>query len=103
MKSFRVLVANPDSTSTKVAVHAGATALRSGIRRHGASELGRFARFLDRLESPSRVIEELLGEHRADPKTTRVSACRGEEEMEALRDPAPRVPPGEKEVASVGG
>jgi butyrate kinase len=69
MKPFRVLVINPGSTSTKVAVYEGTTALCSGVLRHETSELSGFARIVDQFEFRSRVIEEQLAQHCIDPKT----------------------------------
>jgi len=77
MKLFRVLVVNPGSTSTKVAVYDGTAVVCSGVLRHETSELGRFARILDQFEFRSRVIEEQLAEHCIDPKTLDAVIGRG--------------------------
>ncbi|MBE3096659.1 MAG: butyrate kinase [Planctomycetes bacterium] len=77
MKPHRVLVINPGSTSTKVAVFENTTPLCSGVLRHGADELKRFARIRDQLEFRSRVIEDQLAQHGVDAATLDAVIGRG--------------------------
>jgi butyrate kinase len=77
MKPFRVLVINPGSTSTKVAVYEGVAPLCSGVIRHDAKELSRFPRIMDQFEFRSRLVEDLLKQHAVDPKTLDAVIGRG--------------------------
>ncbi len=77
MKAFRVLVINPGSTSTKVAVFDGVTALCSDVLRHSAGELSRFTRIRDQFEFRSRIIEEELATHGIEVKTLDAVIGRG--------------------------
>ena len=77
MKTFRVLVINPGSTSTKVAVFDGTTPLCSGVLRHGAEELKQFSRIRDQFEFRSLLIEDQLAEHCIDAGTLDAVIGRG--------------------------
>jgi butyrate kinase len=77
MKPFRVLVINPGSTSTKVAVFEGMVPLCSGVLRHGADELKQFPRVRDQFDFRSRVIEDQLKEHCIDAATLDAVIGRG--------------------------
>jgi butyrate kinase len=59
----RILVVNPGSTSTKVALFEGCAARFTEDALHGAAELARFPRVLDQYDLRARAVEEALAAH----------------------------------------
>ena len=74
---FRILVINPGSTSTKVAVYLDETPMFSESYSHSAQELSRFERILDQLDWRRGFVYKALDDHGFDLGSVSAVACRG--------------------------
>lgn len=63
MSVHQILVLNPGSTSTKVAVYSGEASIFLEILRHSDSELGSFVRVMDQENFRLRLIKQTLDQH----------------------------------------
>lgn len=76
-QSHRILVINPGSTSTKVAVFEDAKMLFAESYSHTAEELAGFEHINDQLDMRRTVVERALHEHNIDKESLSAVACRG--------------------------
>ncbi len=67
-RSYRILVINPGSTSTKVAVFDNEKAVFSISVAHSTSELSKFKRIIDQLDYRLKAIKTILQENNVDLK-----------------------------------
>lgn len=74
---MKVLVINPGSTSTKLAVYEDEKELFSGSRSYSREVLGKFESLYDQLDLRVEDMLEFLKEHHFDPKTLDGIAARG--------------------------
>ncbi|MCX7828053.1 MAG: butyrate kinase [Thermanaerothrix sp.] len=74
---MKILVINPGSTSTKVAVFEGEEVLASKTLRHSSEELSPFKRLTDQFEFRTRIIEAFLEESNVSPKDLAAVVGRG--------------------------
>jgi butyrate kinase (EC 2.7.2.7) len=65
----RLLVINPGSTSTKIAVYAGEEPLFVETIRHDAADLGRFAQVMDQEDYRRELILTALAKHDLSVRT----------------------------------
>lgn len=73
----RLLVINPGSTSTKVAVYEDEQPLFVQTMRHSSDELSAFAHILDQYDFRLRAIEQMLGERQIDVSSLSAVVGRG--------------------------
>lgn len=73
----RILVINPGSTSTKVAVYQGDQLLFAESHSHSSDQLSGFDRLIDQLEMRRAVVWEDLRKHDIDISSLSAVACRG--------------------------
>lgn len=73
----RILVINPGSTSTKLALYYGDTPRWTENRVHGQEELSRYARIMDQADMRYQILLETLARHEADPAAIDAVAARG--------------------------
>lgn len=59
----KILVINPGSTSTKIAVYQDRELVLLEVIRHSAEEIGRYARIADQYEFRKQLIEDKVKEH----------------------------------------
>lgn len=64
---YCILVVNPGSTSTKIAVFQGEKALLQKTIRHSGEELAPFGAIMDQAPFRLRCVEQALGRVRPDP------------------------------------
>lgn len=74
---FYILVINPGSTSTKVAVYLDETPVFSESYSHSAQELSRFKRVIDQLEWRRQFVYKALEDHGFELEKLSAVACRG--------------------------
>lgn len=74
---FNILVINPGSTSTKVAVYRNEAPLFVESCSHQPEELGRSPRVMDQFDIRRRVVDTALSGRGFDMKTLSAVACRG--------------------------
>ncbi|HPF17378.1 MAG TPA: butyrate kinase, partial [Thermotogota bacterium] len=60
--SEKILVINPGSTSTKLAIYDGENEYLSKTLRHSAEELAPFEKIVDQYEFREKIIKEFLEE-----------------------------------------
>ncbi|WP_272698698.1 butyrate kinase [Desulfovibrio sp. Fe33] len=72
-----ILVINPGSTSTKVALFQDGGILAAEELQHSRADLAGFARVADQFDFRMRVVAEFLGKTGTDPKRIRAVAARG--------------------------
>lgn len=75
--TYRILVLNPGSTSTKVALFENKNRKAEKIIRHKAGELERFSVVTEQKDLRMKYIEEFLAEERIDPSDLDAIAGRG--------------------------
>ena len=75
--SFRILVINPGSTSTKVSIFEDEKELFGKTISHSKLELEPFKRIWDQYEFRKRLIKELLEDHEIKPSTLSAVVGRG--------------------------
>jgi butyrate kinase len=75
--SYKSLIINPGSTSTKIGVYEDETPLLIETLRHSAEEIGRFSSIYDQLEFRKTVILEILKEKSFDLSTLDTVIGRG--------------------------
>ncbi len=75
--SYKVLVINPGSTSTKIAVFEDKTMLFDKTLRHSAEDIAKFESVAAQKDWRRSLIEEALEENNVDPKTLSAIASRG--------------------------
>lgn len=66
-KTYRVLVINPGSTSTKLGLFENETLAVEEIRRHDHGDISQFDSVLNQKDMRMSVIQEFLEHHRIDP------------------------------------
>ena len=76
-KSHLVLVVNPGSTSTKVALYRGRRRLAQETARHSARSLGRFKRFCDQAPMRKAAVLEMLARYKVAPAMLDAVTARG--------------------------
>lgn len=76
-QAYRILVINPGSTSTKVAVYQDDELLFADSYSHSAEELAGFEHINDQIEMRRAVVERALREHDIDILSLSAVACRG--------------------------
>jgi butyrate kinase len=74
---YKILVINPGSTSTKIAVFAGHEQVCSQTLQHSSSELTQHARIIDQLVMRKEAIDRFLNTNVTDSTTLRAVAGRG--------------------------
>jgi butyrate kinase len=81
---MKILVINPGSTSTKVAVFEDEQMIASKTLRHSAEELAPFHKLTDQFEFRAQIVETFLKESNIEPKDLDAVVGRG-----GLLDPIP--------------
>lgn len=76
-RNFLILVLNPGSTSTKVAVYKNDQPLVSESMEHDKSEIEKYARIVDQYPMRKQVVLEFLARHKIDPKKLSAVVDRG--------------------------
>ncbi|HMM69847.1 MAG: butyrate kinase [Gudongella oleilytica] len=77
MKNYRMLIINPGSTSTKIAVYDGNTMVFEETLRHDVEELSKFGDVIQQLEFRKEIILNALRENAIDKKTISAVIGRG--------------------------
>lgn len=72
-----ILVINPGSTSTKVAIYKNGKLLKKDNIKHPIDEIKRFNSIIDQLEFRLNIIKNWLKEHSIDPKSLDAVVARG--------------------------
>lgn len=75
--SYKLLVINPGSTSTKIGVYEEEKQILEETLRHSAEEIGKYATIFDQLEFRKQVILKVLGEKSFDISTLDAVVGRG--------------------------
>ena len=75
--SYKILVINPGSTSTKIGVFEDETMLFDKTLRHPAEEIAKFASIPDQKEWRKELVLEALKENNFDSKTLNAVSARG--------------------------
>ncbi|HPV63292.1 MAG TPA: butyrate kinase, partial [Fervidobacterium sp.] len=81
---MKILVINPGSTSTKVAIFDDEELIASKTLRHSAEELSHFNKLTDQFEFRAKIIEEFIRENGMQPSDFSAVVGRG-----GLLDPIP--------------
>lgn len=76
-KAFNILVINPGSTSTRVAVYRNSDCLFTKSYSHGVEELSRYPKILDQLEWRKGLVLRALGENGIALNAIHAVAARG--------------------------
>lgn len=74
---YLLLVINPGSTSTKVAVFINDKLIQESVLKHDVADLARFPSIIDQLEFRKNIIVEFLAEHRYKVEDIDVFVGRG--------------------------
>jgi butyrate kinase len=74
---YRILVINPGSTSTKVAVYEDETLLASETLRHSAAELASFPHIADQYAFRQDAVLDFLRRQQIDPRSLSAVVGRG--------------------------
>lgn len=77
MEKYTILVINPGSTSTKIAVYMNEKPVFEKSITHSFSELSKFPRIIDQLEYREKIILDVLKENGFSLKDFNSIACRG--------------------------
>ncbi|EGB15326.1 butyrate kinase [Pseudodesulfovibrio mercurii] len=72
-----ILVINPGSTSTKVALYKGGDTLAAEELQHAREDMAGFVRVADQFDFRMRLVGEFLGKTGTDPKRIRAVVARG--------------------------
>ena len=75
--SYKILVINPGSTSTKIGVYEDETQVLVETLRHSAEEIGKYATIFDQFEFREEVILKVLADKNFDIKTLDAVVGRG--------------------------
>lgn len=75
--TFKLLIINPGSTSTKIGVYEGEKELLEETLRHSSEEIGKYATIYDQFEFRKEVILNVLKEKNFDIKTLDAVVGRG--------------------------
>ena len=75
--SFKILVINPGSTSTKIGVYEDETPILVETLRHSAEEIGKYATIFDQYEFRKDVILKVLADKNFDVKELKAVVGRG--------------------------
>ena len=75
--AYRVLVINPGSTSTKIALFEGEQRIFQETLRHTEEELAPFAQVMDQMDFRRGTVEKALRDHDVDPATLDAVCARG--------------------------
>jgi len=67
VQNHEILVINPGSTSTKVAIFDDEELIASKTLRHSAEELSHFNKLTDQFEFRAKIIEEFIRENGMQP------------------------------------
>lgn len=76
-RDFLVLVLNPGSTSTKVAIYKNDQPLVSESMEHDKAEIEKYARIVDQYPMRKQVVLEFLARHKIDPNKLSAVVDRG--------------------------
>ena len=74
---YKVLVINPGSTSTKIALFEGQERVFQETLRHTEEELAPFAQVMDQMDFRRGTVEKALRDHQVDPATLDAVCARG--------------------------
>jgi len=77
MATYRILVINPGSTSTKIAVFENATELFRKNLQHSPEELSRFKELIDQFEFRKEIVENELKERSVSLSSLNIIMARG--------------------------
>lgn len=77
MKNYRMLIINPGSTSTKIAVYDGNIIVFEETLRHDVEELSKYGDVIQQLEFRKEIILNSLRENKIDKKTISAVVGRG--------------------------
>lgn len=77
MKNYRMLIINPGSTSTKIAVYDGNIMVFEETLRHDVEELSKFGDVIQQMEFRKEIILNSLRENKIDKKTISAVVGRG--------------------------
>ncbi len=77
METYTILVINPGSTSTKIAVYEDEKLVFEKSITHSPSELSRFPKVMDQLEYREKIILDVLKENGFSLENFNAIACRG--------------------------
>lgn len=77
MKNYRMLIINPGSTSTKIAVYDGNIMVFEETLRHDVEELSKYGDVIQQLEFRKEIILNSLRENEIDKKTISAVVGRG--------------------------
>lgn len=77
MKNYRMLIINPGSTSTKIAVYDGNIMVFEETLRHDVEELSKYGDVIQQLEFRKEIILNSLRENKIDKKTISAVVGRG--------------------------
>ena len=75
--SYRILVINPGSTSTKMGVFDGEQCVFQETLRHSAQELASFAQIMDQVDFRRALVETVLEEKNIAPESLNAVCARG--------------------------
>lgn len=75
--SYKILVINPGSTSTKIGVYEDETLLFEETLRHSTEEIGRYASIVDQKDFRKELIVDILAENKFDISSLNVVVGRG--------------------------
>lgn len=75
--SYKILVINPGSTSTKIGVYEDETLLFEETLRHSTEEIGRYASIVDQKDFRKELIVNILAENKFDISSLNVVVGRG--------------------------
>lgn len=77
MTDYLILVINPGSTSTKVAIYSNIRLLQEQTLRHKVEDLSKFKTIIDQLDFRKKVILDFLNEHNYSLKQIDIFVARG--------------------------
>jgi butyrate kinase len=74
---FRILVINPGSTSTKLAIFEGRRSVAAETISHDAATIAQYATLMDQLPMRLAIVKEFVGRHESLLRDFSAIACRG--------------------------
>ena len=75
--SYKILVINPGSTSTKIGVYEDETLLFEETLRHSTEEIAKYATIVDQKDFRKELIVDILAKNSIDIKSQNVVVGRG--------------------------
>ena len=75
--SYKILVINPGSTSTKIGVYEDETLLFEETLRHSTEEIAKYATIVDQKDFRKELIVDILAKNSFDIKSLNVVVGRG--------------------------